>query len=352
MHHRYFSVRATATTGLLLIQLTVCGQVADTISVIAPSETEAESLGTKADRGKKGVRGSALPHAHQLSVVTENDYYVGQGTDRYYSNGFLLQFTRAGKSKHASIVKRVHKYEVGQKMFTPPRKIKSANEIDRPITGYLYGQYTSSYFTKKEAMIQWSASIGLIGEASLAEGLQNMVHELLTIDTEKWKWEWDYQLNSGVGFNVQGIYAKGWLKKWLKYAELTTVSQVALGTDFSHVAQGAVIQIGKFNEMSRGTYWNASVDRNEAPGYEVFFYYHPELMLQIYNSTIQGAVYLKDKGPITDGVNLLVMRHQMGVAMAYRRYSLRLEVVFQGREAKKQIDAHSYGGIHLAYRFL
>jgi|GEM_PF-150784 len=340
------------TAGLLLMNTAVSGQTTDTIAGRTSSVPSSERLVTKTDSTTKPVRRSTLPHPHQISVVTENDYYLGQGTDRYYSNGFLLQFIRAGRSRHESIVKRVHKYEVGQKMFTAPRKIERVEDIDRPITGYLYGQYTSSYFRKKEALIQWSASIGLIGEASGAEGIQNIVHDLLTIDIERWNWVWDYQLNSGVGFNIQGVYAKGWLKKWLKYAELTTVSQVSLGTDFTNVTQGALIQIGKFNSMSQGTYWNASVDRNNAPGLEIFVYYHPEVMLQVYNSTIQGAVYLKDKGPITDAVNLIVMKHQVGVAFAYRRSSVRFEAIFQDREAKKQRYTHYYGGIHLAYRFL
>lgn len=51
-------------------------------------------------------------------------------------------------------------------------------------------------------MVQWSASIGLIGKALLAEGLQNTVHDLMDIDVEKWNWVCDYQLNSGVGFNL------------------------------------------------------------------------------------------------------------------------------------------------------
>ena len=237
-------------------------------------------------------------------------------------------------------------------MFTPPRKIRKVEEIDRPITGYLYGLYSSAYFRKKEAMVQWSASVGLIGKASLAEGLQNTVHDLMDIDVEKWNWVWDYQLNSGVGFNLQGVYAKGWLKKWLKYAELTTVTQVALGTDFTNVTQSAIIQVGKFNSMSQGTLWNASVDRTNALGLEVFVYYQPELMLQIYNSTIQGTIYLNDRGPIADGLNLFVVKHQVGLAFAYQRYSIRLEAVFLGREATRQKYSHSYGGIHLAYRFL
>lgn len=148
------------------------------------------------------------------------------------------------------------------------------------------------------------------------------------------------------------MYANGWLKKWLKFAELTTVTQGALGTDFTNLTQSAIIQVGKSNSISQGSLLNASVDRSNAPGLEIFVYYQPELMLQIYNSTIQGTIYLNDRGPIADGLNLFVAKHQIGLSFPYQRYSIRHEAVFQGREATRQKYSHSYGGIHLAYRFL
>lgn len=74
-------------------------------------------------------------------------------------------------------------------------------------------------------------------------------------------------------------------------------------------------------------------------------------MYQFYNSTIQGGLYLKDKGPITSTIEPWVIKQQLGIGFAAKRYNVKLELVFQSREAKSQRQTHSYGGLHVGWRF-
>lgn len=300
---------------------------------------------------------STKSFSQQLSLITENDRYLMQGRDGYYTNGLMFQYLRTGKAPNQRVLKRVHQFELGQKLFSAySRKIYDSTQIDRPITGYIYGKYTRSDFKENDQLLQWSASAGAIGKASLGEDMQNTFHKIITVNSNWWGWVWNYQLKTAVGVNLHGLYAKGLLQNSAvahgsSLVQLTTVSQAVLGTDFTNISQGMLLQLGKINPMHTGTYWNASVDAEETSAMELFFYYHPELMYQFYNSTIQGGLYLKDKGPITSSIEPWVLKQQLGIGFAAKRYNVKLELVFQSREAKSQRHTHSYGGLHVGWRF-
>jgi lipid A 3-O-deacylase len=290
--------------------------------------------------------------SQQLSVITENDRYLMQGRDRYYTNGLMFNYTRTGHAKNDAIMKRLHQYELGQKLFTPySRKIYDASQIDRPVTGYLYGKYTQSNFKEGNQLLQWGASIGAVGKASLGQGMQDVFHKIISVNSDWWGWIWGYQLKSAVGVNLHGLYAKGLLNEQSSFIQLTPVSQAIAGMDYSNISQGLLIQLGKFNPLYQSTYWNASVDDEQTPKTELFFYYHPEIAYQFYNATVQGGMFLKDKGPLVSEIEPWILKHQLGAAFAISRYTIKLEMILQGKEARSQHFTHNYGGIHFGYRF-
>ncbi|MDQ3278334.1 MAG: lipid A deacylase LpxR family protein, partial [Bacteroidota bacterium] len=74
-------------------------------------------------------------------------------------------------------------------------------------------------------------------------------------------------------------------------------------------------------------------------------------LYQVYNATLQGSFFRKDKGPITDAPEPLVLTQQAGILFSGARYQVRLSANFQTREAKRQLFIHSYGSVQAAYRF-
>jgi lipid A 3-O-deacylase len=287
----------------------------------------------------------------QLSVVTENDRYLMQGRDRYYTNGVFFNYTRVGHAANGEVAKRVHHYEVGQKLFTPySRKIYDSSQIDRPVTGYLYGKYTQLNFKEGNQLLQWGVSVGAVGKASLGQQMQNSFHKVISVNSDWWGWIWGYQLKSAVGVNLHGLYAKGLLNEQSSFIQLTPVSQAVAGMDYSNISQGFLIQVGKFNPLHQSTYWNATVDNEQTPKTELFFYYHPEIAYQFYNATVQGGLFLKDKGPLVSEIESWIVKHQFGAAFAISRYTIKLEMILQGKEARSQRFTHDYGGIHFGYR--
>jgi hypothetical protein len=291
---------------------------------------------------------------NQFSVITENDRYVFRGKDGYYTNGLMLRYTKALQPAE-NRPKRLHHFELGQKIFMPhSRRIYVPAEIDRPVTGYLYLKFNRSIFHTPHTLWQWGASFDAIGEASLARQVQNTFHDWINVNSSWWGWVWDYQLKSQFGFNLHGQFAKGLLAgdKANRF-QVTPVTNATLGTSFTNISQGVVLQVGQLRSLSQSAYWDAAPDHSHAeagkPEWSVF--YHPELLYQAYNATIQGGMFRDDKGPITSDPEPFVLTHQVGALFSASRYQVKLAANFQSKEARSQRFSQSYGSIQVAYRF-
>ncbi|MGN6804284.1 MAG: lipid A-modifier LpxR family protein [Ginsengibacter sp.] len=289
----------------------------------------------------------------QLSFLSDNDFYLFQGKDGYYTNGFMLNYDEVHHSKRGSFLKQVDQFTFGQKMYTAySRKIHSPDQIDRPITGYLFLQFSRSDFLKKNQMFQWGIAAGTIGKASLGETLQTAYHKLIHINTSEWGWVWDYQLKSAFGIDLHAKYAKALVQTENSFMQITPLSEVTLGMNFTNASEGVLLQLGKLKKQNESVYWNASLDEEENKNQsELFFYYYPKLTLQLYNATIQGGLLNKDKGPIVSYPEPFVLLQQVGAIYSFKRYSLRLGVNFSTKEAKSQRFNHKYGTFEVCYRF-
>ena len=294
-------------------------------------------------------------YSKQLSITTENDFYLMQGKDAYYTNGIMINYSKIHHSGSAKFIKQTDQYEIGQKLFTAySRKIYDVSEIDRPIAGYLYAKFLRSGFMTRNRFFQWGVSLGTIGKAALGKQMQNGFHKLINVDPSLWGWIWDYQLKTEPGINLHGLYGKGLIENKTSFFQLTPVTNLTLGTSFTNVSEGLFFQLGKLKPSDESAYWNASVEENDAgttKKTELFFYYLPELKYQLYNATVQGGLFRKDKGPITSSVKPFVFTQQLGALCSLDRYTLRLGVVFETKEASTQRLNHVYASIQGSYRF-
>lgn len=293
--------------------------------------------------------------SHEISIRFDNDFFAARGTDKYYTTGLYFTYSSLAKSKKSNITKKITSYEVGQSVYTPgQRNVYVVKELDRPITGYLYAKMGMSYYKTNNRMFKWGATIGTVGPAALGQQILDAFHPFIKINSEYWDWMFAYQLKNGPGINVQGSYAMSLLKKegWLQITPLTNVS---LGTSMTHLSQSVVLRLGKENALHQSAFWGSRLqyadEAKPAHKWEVFGYYQPELMLQLYNATIQGGMFIKDKGGILSKPEPVVISHRMGVMLANNRYTAGFHLTYQGKESKSQFDNHIYGGINLAYRF-
>lgn len=293
-----------------------------------------------------------MPFTQQVSVLTENDRYVFKGKDGYYSNGLVLQYTKAMQPEENK-PKRLHHVSLGQKIYMPySRRIYVRGQIDRPVSGYLFLQYNRSLFKTPQTLWQWGASVDAIGEASGARQVQNTFHNWIDVNSSYWGWVWDYQVKSQLGVNLHGQFAKALLNgENAKKIQVIPVTKSTLGTSLINISQGVAVQFGQLTSQEQSAFWNAAPGHAPGQKWEWAFYYYPEVVYQAYNATIQGGLFRDDKGPITDDPEPFVLTHQAGFLLSGGRYQARLAANFQGKEAKSQRFSHSYGSIQVAYRF-
>jgi hypothetical protein len=292
-------------------------------------------------------------YSRQLSVTSENDRYLFQGKDGYYTNGLLLNYTKALPIKNGR--KRLNSFELGQKMFLPySRKIFLPSQIDRPVTGYLYFRFTRMLAASPNELWQWGASVDAIGDASLARSVQNTFHNWININSGMWGWVWNYQLKSSVGANLHGTFAKGLIKQdAASLFQVVPVTTATIGTSFTNISQGVILQVGSLRPLQRSAFWNAAVQATDEAAHtksEWFIYYYPNLHYQVFNSTVQGSLLRRDRGPITSAAEPFVWTHQAGVLFSADRYYVKLAANVQTKEARSQQSSQRYGSVQVGYR--
>jgi lipid A 3-O-deacylase len=286
--------------------------------------------------------------AREFSLITENDAYLFRKHDAYYTNGIFLLLNWAREKEG---MKLVHTAEFGQMIYTPLiRKTQSTTDIDRPYCGYLFAKYARNKFTRREAVFQYSATIGVVGNLSLGENLQNGYHRLF--DYGRFT-GWKYQVQNAVGMDIGLLYAPT-LWENASIGKLVPVGQISLGTNNTNARVGNYFCLGAMEKNSNSALWNARVQKNN-PGLlrksELFVYWYPELEWQGYNATVQGGLFSKGQGAVLAQPERWMFQNTIGLCYSETRWTIKAGVCFQDKEALSQKTAQQYGSLQLSYRF-
>lgn len=292
----------------------------------------------------------------QFSFTCDNDFFLLSGSDRYYTNGLCFDYYYISKKNKTGLIKQVNKIQLSQKIYTPyKRKIIPGNlfEIDRPITGYLFINYSQVKFLRKNQMWFWGINPGVIGSAAFGKEIQTLWHRIIGIRS-KWDWIWEYQLKNEAGLNGELAYAFNILNNPGTLIQISPKTHLTAGTILANITQSVVLQFGKFNLMSESDMWDSNIRQIKKKtnlSNELFIFYEPSILYQAYNSTIQGGLFRNNKGPITAGIHNWVLSNDIGFTATNNKYAATFKIVYQGREAQSQFDSHIYGSIKFSARF-
>ena len=286
-------------------------------------------------------------YTKEFSFKTENDAYLFKMNDAYYTNGFYIGQSFV-QTKNNS--KRIHSFELGQKIFTPLKRASlTPADIDRAYCGYLFLNYGQTRFLKKESLIQFTGSLGIVGPASWGEGLQNTYHGWLNYAPF---FGWKYQIENSLGIDLGATYARTIAGN--ETMKLLPVAQLNIGTTYTNAKLGAMMVLGAFEKNSESALWNARLSETagtQKRNHELFAYWYPQLIVQGYNATIQGGMFNKGTTAITQELSPLQFQQTIGLCYAQGRFTTRLEWVYQSKETPAQLKAQRYGVIQLGYRF-
>lgn len=289
----------------------------------------------------------------ELSITTENDVYLLQNTDRYYSNGALIHFRFISNKRsflgvrHREETKRIIELELSQKFFTP-KDLTLTNfvDYDRPYAGWLYTGFTVSDFPKPNRIISFGAELGVVGDISGADGFQTWYHRNFGFPDPQ---GWDFQIRNELVANLKASYSYQ-LPLVKNSVDLITSTSAVLGTGFINAMQQVDVRFGKLQSLDESVFKNAIIGRRRN-GFERHAYFFLGYGAQWvgHNITVQGSLW-KDNSPHTEDIHSGIHRFRVGWAANSVNTTFKMTYNWLSEEVKGA-KVHSYIGFELLIRF-
>jgi lipid A 3-O-deacylase len=298
----------------------------------------------------------AQTHTTEIGIQTDNDSYLGQGSDRYYTDGIFIYYRQALKVENSSdLQNKVLGFEVGQKIYNPQSGyVPSAQYVDRPFAGYLYVGSTLNFLYKNESNLKLGVQLGVVGPDAQGEPVQTFVHRTFGFYTPG---GWQYQIKNDPELNLSAEYNK--LLARGSWIDVSLASYVNLGNGFTGAGIGPMVRLGSFNQLFNSVSTQSTAIRNNSvePLHknELFFYYKPQINYVAYDATIQGGLLESHNDPNSEEITLdkepFIFSQRVGVAFTTRRFTFDIAAIFHTQEVKEMNLSEQWGTVTGVYRF-
>jgi len=303
-----------------------------------------------------GIHTYAQTHTNEVGLQSDNDSFLAQGSDRYYTNGIYAYFRHAlDASKNDNLANKVLGFEAGQKIFNPRSGyIPAPQFVDRPFAGYLFIGSSLNLLYKNESNLKLSAKIGVVGPAAGGQGIQKFIHKTFGFYPPQ---GWQYQVRNDVELNLSAEYNK--LLARAEGADVSLTSYANLGNGFTGAGVGPLFRLGSFNQLFHSASTQSTVSRSDIAAplhqHELFFYYKPQANYIAYDATIQGSLFKDHPEPGTQEITLtkkpFVLTNQVGGSLVINRFVFDVSVIFKSKEVKEMLRSQQWGSVTMLYRF-
>ncbi|HVS92475.1 MAG TPA: lipid A deacylase LpxR family protein [Mucilaginibacter sp.] len=302
----------------------------------------------------------AQSHRNEIGVETDDDSYLLNASDKYYTAGTFIYFRHAlNVDGSASLQNKVLGFELGQKLYTPQTGnlnyfgFDDPRYIDRPFAGYLYAGANLNFLYNNESNLKISAQVGVVGPAAYGKQTQAFVHSLFGLyHTSGWEYQVDNDFEINLSAEYNRLLARG------KWADISLASYANLGNGFTGVGIGPMLRLGDFNQLfnSESTKSTAIRSQKTAPlhDHELFFYYKPQVNFIAYDATIQGSMFNSKPAnsmEVTGTPESFVLSNQFGVGYSGKRFVADIAVIFHSKDVGIMTNSDHWGAITLLYRF-
>jgi hypothetical protein len=299
-----------------------------------------------------------------FTMLVENDIFAG--SDRHYTHGtrfmylsrqdnvpdFAHWFARNLPLINPAGRKRIG-WSVGQNIYTPD-DIGTAALVpdDRPYAGWIYGTMGLVSETRKR-LDSVELSLGLIGPASQASGVQEWGHDTFGFREPK---GWDNQLNNEPTLNL--TMERAWRNQWpFSVAglgvDITPHVGAALGNVLIHGAGGATLRFG--TDLAND--FGPPRIRPSLPG-SAHFTPRGRTSWYVFAGAEARAVgrnIFLDGNTFTDSHSVdkkhLVGEAQVGFAILFPRFRITYTHVIRTKEFRGQAEGDRFGAISITARF-
>ncbi|MBA4196847.1 MAG: hypothetical protein C0459_04760 [Chitinophaga sp.] len=276
-----------------------------------------------------------------VTIQSDNDAYLLNGQDRYYTNG--LFFTYSNTINHNNKTYEQY-FTLAQKIYTPLfLDLTTTQLMDRPFCGYLFAEYGQNFFIKNNS-IKWNISLGTIGNASFGKDFQESLHKAVGLYEVS---GWEYQLKQNICINAGITYMPVLFNTKdnfsIKALPLLTVN---VGNVYTNAQAGILLATGFMNTIDKSSLIsNTATDKTEC-----YLYFQPQITAQAYNATVQGSLSANNKNGFTTQASTFMWEGIFGFAIAAKRVLLKLELHNVSRECTTQFLTDQYVSIQFTYR--
>ena len=304
----------------------------------------------------------AQSHSTEIGIQTDNDSYLLQGSDRYYTDGIFIYYRHAlNVDVNSPLANKILGFEAGQKIFNPQSgsiaDINGADQpqlIDRPFAAYLYVGSTLNFLYKNESNLKLSAQIGFVGPDAFGKQVQDFVHDNFGFYHPS---GWEYQINNNFQLNLSAEYNR--LIARTSWIDVSLASYVNLGTGFTGAGAGPLVRLGSFNQLFRSVSTQSTATKSDAIAtlhpQEIFFYYKPQFNYVAYDATIQGGLFENHNSQVGQEITLdkepFIFSQQFGVAFSTSRFTFDVAAIFHTKDDKEMVQSHQWGTVTGVYRF-
>ena len=291
------------------------------------------------------------PHA-EFNFRNDNDLYLFNKQDQYYTNGIFFNMRRTADSTRlpANEANRIWGVTIGQQMYNAyTANIRYIEEVDRPITAYLFLSANLDRYFGNERFVSFTAEIGTIGQRALGKQFQEGIHKAFRLyDISGWQ----YQLENAWGADLTVQYGGLLYRNPAQWFDVSGRATASLGLNHTGVAVAPSLRLGRINPFHQSAYTASRLQaRGNTVADELFLYYSPRLHFVGYDATLQGGMFLHNKGPVTHTPARWVWYNRIGVMYARKALSLHFQYIFYTKEVPGMFFRHRYGSVGMGYRF-
>jgi hypothetical protein len=290
-----------------------------------------------------------------IGFKTDNDGFLGYGSDRYYTAGNFFYFKHAlTVADTTSLRNKILNLELGQKIYTPQSaNIPGPKFIDRPFAGYLYFSTMLNLLYKNQSSLQLEAQLGVVGPNCFGEQVQDLIHSTFHFYTPG---GWQYQILNDYEVNLSARYNH--LVGSYDGFDMTLNGFANLGTGLTSAGGGFTARFGKFNPQynSQITASNISAPKSGlANSNELFAYAKPYIEFIAHDATIQGSIFESEPGmnEIENTLQPVVLNEQLGGCFVGGHWIVDISAIYQTKTTQQLIhkQGHQWGIVSVYYRF-
>jgi len=304
----------------------------------------------------------AQTHSAEFGLQSDDDSYLLQGSDRYYTDGTFFYFRQALKVKStdsARLRNKVLGFEIGQKLYTPQSGSIALNGVDqprlvdRPFAAYLYIGSTLNFLFNNESNLKIGAQLGVVGPDALGRQAQDFIHDNFGFYHPS---GWEYQVDNNLELNLSAEYNK--LIARASWVDVSASGYIDLGNGFTGAGLGPLVRFGAFNQLFNSVSTQSTAIKKENTSalhpHELFFYYKPLFNYVAYDATIQGSLF-GGRDPNSMEITLdkepFVFSQEFGLAITTNRFVINAAVITQTKTVQEMLLPEAWGSVTVLYRF-